>query len=175
MIKNQIHSFLVVTFEVIQGLIFALPRYAFFNSIKGRFLEVNGAKVGKSVVFYPGVFIFPGRNLIIGDCVNFSKGVIVATPGGVTLGNRVLIGFGSKLISGNHSIPSGKGRIFDAGYDRKPILIEDDVWIGANCVVLPGVVVGEGAVIAAGSVVTKNVDPFTIVGGVPARKIKDRA
>lgn len=65
-------------------------------------------------------------------------------------------------------------RIFEAGHVKHPVTISDDVWIGANCVIVAGVKVGEGAVIAAGSVVTKDVAPFTYVGGVPAKLIKQR-
>lgn len=135
---------------------------------------MNGAKIGRRVIFYPGIKIFPGRGLCVGDDVNFAYGVLVGTPGGVTIGNRVLLGFGSKLISGNHIVPKGKGQIFGSGYDRKPIQIDDDAWVGANSVILAGVKIGQGAVIAAGSIVTKDVPAFTVVGGVPAKVIKLR-
>lgn len=168
------HSFLVITYETLQRILFSLPRYRTLNYIKKLFLELNGSKIGKRVIFYPGVFIFSGRNLFVGDEVNFSHGVIVGTPGGVEIGDRVLLGFGCQLISGNHVIPENRGRIFDAGYDRKPIKVENDVWIGAYSIVLAGVTIGEGAVVAAGSVVTRDVEPFSIVGGVPAKLIKYR-
>jgi len=58
--------------------------------------------------------------------------------------------------------------------EPKPVVIEDDVWIAARSIILPGVTIGKGAVIAAGAVVTKDVPPYTVVGGVPARKIKLR-
>ncbi len=168
------HSFLVITYETIQQLIFFLPRYSFCNFLKKKFLELNGASIGKRVIFYPGVFIFPGRNLEVGDDVNFAKGVIVGTPGGVKIGHRVLLGFGCQIMSGNHKIPAEKGRIFEAGYDRKPVEIGDDVWIGAYSVIVAGVKIGEGSVVAAGSVVTKDVKSFSIVGGVPAKLIRER-
>ena len=60
MVKTRIHSFLVITYETVQGLIFLLPRYGFLNFLKKKFLELNGAAIGKRVNFYPGVFIFPG-------------------------------------------------------------------------------------------------------------------
>lgn len=172
--RGFLHNFLVVSYETLQGMLFALPRYRWCNYLKKKFLEANGARIGSRVIFYPGVHIFPGRKLVVGDDVNFAYGVLVGTPGGITIGNRVLLGFGCKLISGNHVIPPDKGHIFGAGYDRKPISIGDDVWIGANCVVVAGVSVGEGAVLAAGSIVTKDVEPFSIVGGVPAKVIRYR-
>lgn len=171
---SLLHSFLVVSYETAQGLIFCLPRYRWCNFLKKKFLEINGAKLGRRVNFYPGVQIFPGRALVVGDDVNFAYGVLVGTPGGVTIGDRAMLGFGCKLISGNHVIPVNRGRIFAAGYERKPIHIGRDVWLGANCVVLAGVSVGEGAVVAAGSIVTKDVPPFAIVAGVPAKVLKIR-
>ncbi len=174
MLKKNFHSFLVITYETIQGFIFMMPRYRTLNLIKKKFLELNGAVIGKRVNFYPGVFIFPGKNLNVGDDVNFAKGVIVATPGGVSIGDRTMLGFGCQVLSGNHRIPTGRGRIFNSGYDRKPVTIGDDVWIGAYCVVLAGVNIGEGAVVAAGSVVNKDVAPYTIAGGIPAKVIKFR-
>ena len=172
--KHALHSFLVVSYETLQSIIFALPRYAWLNRLKTLFLRINGAKIGKRVNYYPGVFIFPGRNLVVGDDVNFAKGVIVGTPGGVYIGDRTMLGFGCQLMSGNHNVPKNRGRIFGAGYDRKKIFVSNDVWIGAYSVVLPGITIGEGAVIAAGSVVSKDVPPFMIVGGVPAKPIKMR-
>lgn len=174
MIKKCIHSFLVVTYELIQSMIFILPRYKIFNYFKKAFLKLNGADIGKNPNFYPGVFIFPAKKFKVGDNVNFAKNVIIATPGGVTIGDRTMLGFGCQLISGNHAIPEGRGKIYDAGYVRKPINIGADCWLGANSIVLAGVSIGEGAIVAAGSVVNKDVPSFSIVGGVPAKLIKYR-
>jgi len=167
-------NFLLVTFESVLKILFSLPRYRFINYIKSFPLKLMGAKIGKRVTFYPGVWIFPGINFIVGDDVDFALDVIVTTKGGVEIGNRVLIGYRSQILSANHCIPLDKSRVFNSGHTYSPVFIEDDVWIGARCVILPGVRIGEGAVIAAGSVVTKNVPPFAIVGGVPAKIIKSR-
>lgn len=116
----------------------------------------------------------PGKNLNVGDEVDFALGVLVTTGGGVNIGDRTLIGYHTQIFSSNHVIPPGKERIFGAGHEHKPVKIGRDVWIGANCIILPGVTVGDGAVVAAGSVITKPVDPFTIVGGNPAKLLKTR-
>ena len=110
-----------------------------------------------------------------GDDVDFARGVLVATPGGVDIGDRVLLGYGCQIISGNHKIPDGRGRIFGSGYVRSPIVIKNDSWIGANSVILAGVTIGEGAIVAAGSIVNKDIPPYTIAGGVPAKVIKLRS
>lgn len=166
--------FLVVTFEVIQWFVFHLPRFRLLNELKGHLLTLMGAKVGKRVVFYPGVRISTGKNLVLGNDVDLAWGVLITTSGGVEIGDRTLVGYGTKIFSKNHVVPSRMERIFDSGHVSKRVVIENDVWIGAQCIILPGVRIGEGAVIAAGSVVTKNVDSFTIVGGSPAKFLKNR-
>lgn len=162
------------SYELFSSLVFILPRYKLFNPVKSTFLRIQGAKIGRWITYYPGIKIIPAKNLVIGDFVDLAWGVIITTKGGVEIGERTLVGYDSKIISSNHAVPSNKGRIFNSGHVSKKITIGRDVWIGANSVILPGVNIGEGAIIAAGSVVTKNIDPFTIVGGVPAKLIKNR-
>ena len=135
---------------------------------------MQGAQIGKRVVFYPGVWIEPGRNLKIGDDVNLAIDVIILNAGGVTIGDRTMVGFRTQIISGNHIIPPKHEKIFGAGFERRGITIENDVWIGGGCLLTAGVLIGEGAVIAGGSVVTKDVPSFTIVAGVPAKVIRNR-
>jgi len=174
--KSAFHRFMVVSCETLMGCVFLLPRYRVCNWIKASLLRFFGGKVGKRTVFYPGVLITtsPRCHLDIGDDVDLAYGVIITASGGVTIGDRTLIGYRSQILSANHTVPEGRDRIFDAGHDKKPVVIENDVWIGANCLILPGVTIGEGAVVAGGSVVSKSVEPFTIVGGVPAKMVKKR-
>ncbi|MEJ6496942.1 acyltransferase [Pseudoalteromonas lipolytica] len=166
--------FLVVFIEMLMSILMSLPRFRVLNALKSLFLKVLGAKTGKRIVYYPGVWIFPGRNLCLGDDVDVAKDVMITTTGGVTVGDRVLVGYGTKIISSNHRIPDGLQKIFYSGHENKKIIIGNDTWIGANCIILPGVTIGEGAVIAAGSVVTKDVAAYMIVGGVPAKLIRKR-
>lgn len=167
-------SFLVVSFEFVMGIIFSLPRYRTCIFLKQLLLKCMGAKFGRDVVIYPGVWIAPGRNLIVGDNVDLAKDVLITTSGGVTIGDRALIGYRTQIISTNHSIPP-IGKPFPiSGDSPNPIRIGHDTWIGANCVITPGVSIGEGAVVAAGSVVTRNVPANAIVGGIPAKLIKFR-
>jgi acetyltransferase-like isoleucine patch superfamily enzyme len=152
----------------------SFPRYRLFIYLKILFLRLNGAKIGKNVVIYPGVWIAPGRNLVIGDNVDLAYGVIITTSGGVMIGDRTLIGYRTQILSSNHIIPDRNEQVFKSGHDKRPVVIGNDVWIGANTIILPGKVIGDGAVIAAGSVVTKNIEPYSIVGGNPARLIRMR-
>ncbi len=167
--------FVVVAVETLSCLMFLLPRFRFLNYLKSLYLRVFfGATIGRRVVYYPGIWIFTGRNLVVGDDVDFAKGVLVTTDGGVEIGARTLIGYGTNILSSNHNIPHLPGHIFGAGHTAAKVSIGRDVWIGANCTILAGVSVGEGAVIAAGSVVTRDVPPATVVGGVPAKEIRKR-
>jgi maltose O-acetyltransferase len=88
---------------------------------------------------------------------------------GLYIGNNVNISFQSCIITLQHDPQSINFKSTGAA-----VTIKDNVWLGARCIILPGVTVGEGAVVAAGAVVTKDVHPYTIVGGVPAKEIGNR-
>ena len=77
------------------------------------------------------------------------------------------------ITDGTHNFDSRDTLIRKQGNSYSYVIIKDDVWIGANVKILPGVIIGEGSVIAAGAVVTKDVEPYSLYGGVPAKKIKD--
>ena len=174
MLRSIIKSFLVVTYEFLMSLVFALPRYDFCIFLKKLFLKPMGAKIGKGVVIYPGVWIVPGRNLVVENHVDLAKDVLITSSGGVFIGERTLVGYRTQILSANHSIPPIGEPFPISGDVMKRVVIKNDVWIGANCIITPGVTIGEGAVIAAGSVVTKDVEANSIVGGVPAKFIKMR-
>lgn len=98
---------------------------------------------------------------------------IVSSVESVSIGERVMIASGCHINDANHDI-SGTGSMQSAPLKSEPIVIEDDVWIGANAVVTAGVRIGRGAVVAAGAVVTRSVAPLEIVAGVPAKAIGRR-
>lgn len=172
--KELIRPIIVVSYEFIQQLLFALPRYRVMNFLKARFLKLNGAKIGRGCTFYPRVWIAPGRGLVLGDDVDLALDVLITTSGGVEIGDRTLIGYRAQIISANHVIPKGYDQIFKSGHDKAKVIIGQDVWIGGNSMILPGVTIGDGAVVAGGSVVNRDVPSYTIVGGIPAKIIKKR-
>ena len=92
----------------------------------------------------------------------------------MTIGDKVRIGLRVNIITNNHVFMDHERPIMEQGSACAPVIIKDDVWIGVNATILPGVTVGKGSVIGAGAVVTKDVKPYTVVGGVPAKKIKNR-
>lgn len=170
----EVKSFLVVSYEFVMTVLFWLPRYRFCMFLKSSLLRLMGARIGKGVIIYPGVWITPGRNLVIEDDVDLAKDVLITTSGGVHIGKRALIGYRTEILSANHFIPPIGERIPVSGDVLGRVEIGEDVWIGANCVITAGVTIGSGAVVAAGSVVTKNVPDHAIVGGVPAKVIRMR-
>ena len=108
----------------------------------------------------------------IGELTGLNPGVI--TIGRVTIGSRVRIAAYVVLVGENHVFDDPDVPIMDQGLTSVGVVIEDDVWIGANVTVVDGVTVGAHSVIAAGAVVTKNVEPYSVMAGVPARQVSDR-
>jgi acetyltransferase-like isoleucine patch superfamily enzyme len=127
--------------------------------------------VGTSVRLRMPVTVYHPESLSFGDHVDIGEFVVIRASGGVTIGNRVLVAAHAVISSRQHPTALPRWGVTEDA----PIAIEDDVWIGAGAIVLPGVRIGTGAVIAAGAVVTTDVAPMTVVGGVPARVIKDIA
>ena len=133
----------------------------------------------------------PYRRFSLGDysviesfaCINNAVGDVIignhtriglhnTIIGPVKIGNNVNLAQGITVTALNHNFSDSNKRIDEQGVSTSPVIIEDDVWIGANAVVLPGVTIGNHCVVAAGAVVTKDVPPHSLVAGVPAKVIK---
>lgn len=108
-----------------------------------------------------------GRNSLVGEYT------VIRGQGGVTIGDRVYTSPFTQIIAVNHVFDDPNRPFVDQGITAQGIVIEDDVWLGSGVVITDGVRVGKGAVVAAGAVVTKDVPAHTVVGGVPARPIKN--
>ena len=108
-------------------------------------------------------------DVIIGDYTRIGLHSTIIGP--VCIGNHVNLAQGITITALNHNFSDATKRIDEQGITTKPVVIKDDVWIGANAVVLPGVTIGSHAVVAAGAVVTHDVPDNTVVGGVPAKAI----
>jgi galactoside O-acetyltransferase len=115
-------------------------------------------------------------SLEIGNHLSIAENVTInaSENGKIVLGDYVLIGPNTVLRASDHVPTRTDLTIREQGHTGGEIIVEDDVWIGANCVVVAGVHIGKGAVVAAGAVVTNDVEPYTIVGGVPAKFLKKR-
>ena len=133
----------------------------------------------------------PYRKFSLGDysviesftCINNAVGDVIISDhtrvgihntiiGPVSIGSHVNLAQGITVTALNHNFTDTEKRIDEQGVSTTPVVIEDDVWIGANAVVLPGVRIGTHSVVAAGAVVTKDVPPHSIVAGIPAKLIK---
>ncbi|WP_131104665.1 DapH/DapD/GlmU-related protein [Ornithinimicrobium sufpigmenti] len=130
--------------------------------------ELTGRPVEESVALFPPFYSEFGKNLTLGPGVFINLGCRFQDTGGITIGEGTLIGHGSTLTTLNHHVdPSRRADMLPA-----PIHIGRKAWLGAAVTVVPGVTIGDGAIIAAGAVVTKDVPPNAIVAGVPAKVIK---
>lgn len=130
-----------------------------------------GADIGRGCAFLPYAEIFHLRNFSLGDNSGVGTRCIINCEGKVSIGNKVLIGPEVFIFTANHIWNEELNTYFQQGATTEPVTISDNVWLGARCIILPGVHVGEGATVAAGAVVTKNVASYAVVAGVPASVI----
>ena len=109
-------------------------------------------------------------DVIIGDHTRIGLHNTIIGP--VTIGSHVNLAQGITITALNHNFDDSEKRIDQQGISTKEVVLEDDIWVGANAVILPGVTIGKHAVVAAGSIVTKDVPPHSLVAGVPAKVIR---
>jgi acetyltransferase-like isoleucine patch superfamily enzyme len=121
-----------------------------------------------------GVMSEFGEYLKVGHEVGISDNVLIYVRGPIRIGDKTIIGPGAKFISENHNTLDINIPIKEQGVTRKGISIGQNVWIGANAIILDGVSIGDGAVIAAGSVVNKSISSNVVAGGVPVKILKER-
>ncbi len=170
LIKNilvKIYSFVNLFFMyVMREFIMFFPS----RTIRHFFIKRQIDSCGKDCGFLLGIEIRNGKNIMIGNNVVINKKVLLDGRGGkLIIGNNVDIAQETNIWTLEHDVHDD----FHLSYGGD-VVIEDYVWIASRCSILPGVRIGKGAVIACNSVVTKDVEPMTIVGGIPAKKIGER-
>jgi len=136
------------------------------------------AKVGTNFIFHPAD-LFSYSTITVGNDVYIGPGAkFSASESSITLGNKIMFGPNVTIMGGGHNTSVVGSYMYDVKEklpeNDLPVVIEDDVWVGCNVVILKGVTIGRGAIVAAGSVVINSVEPYSIVGGVPAKKISQR-
>ena len=162
-----------------------LTRFARIRNILGDAYRIT---VGRHSVISAELLLFRhGGEIRIGDWCFVGEGARIWSAGSIRIGNRVLISHGVNIFDSLTHPLSAEARhhqfreIATTGHpqtidlEERPVVIHDDAWIGANAIILRGVIVGEGAIVAAGAVVTRDVPAHTVVGGNPARVIRELA
>ncbi|HUS94931.1 MAG TPA: acyltransferase [Patescibacteria group bacterium] len=149
---------------------------------KGAYLHAcpNGIKIGANTIVMYGAILhvynfreLPNSVISIGrDCL-IGENSVIRGQGGVEIGDRVYTSPYTQIIAVNHVFDDPLRPFVEQGISAEGIVIEDDVWLGAGSIITDGVTIGKGSVVAAGAVVTKDVAPGTVVGGVPARFIRN--
>jgi acetyltransferase-like isoleucine patch superfamily enzyme len=138
------------------------------------FLKVFSKGIGKEVFIAQNVSLRHCFNLTIGSYVGINQDTIIHARGSVVIGDHVFIGQRVIINTGDHEFSDRDVLIREQKTTYKPVKIGNDVFIGMGALILPGIEIGNGCVIAAGAVVCSNTDPYCVYGGVPARKIKER-
>lgn len=137
--------------------------------IRKWWLQLFGAKIGKRTLPCRRVEVLLPLGLKLGNGVAVGWFAELDARGGIEVGDNTNISSHVKIITGSHDIDDP---YFTA--DFKPVIIGERCWLGTGAIVLQGVTIGDGAIVAAGAVVTKDIPPYEIWGGVPAKKIRDR-
>ena len=154
-----------------------LPRFKYFDTLRYKLLKKAGMDIAGPCMIWAPITIRPiggAKNIKIGRSSFLNTNIRFGVPmDKVIIGENVLVGPNTMFETAGHGLvhhpETGRGT------HSKPIIIEDEAWIGGGSIITQGVTIGKGAVVAAGSVVTKDVSPCTIVGGVPAKFIKNTA
>lgn len=151
------------------------PKLAALNSgyhspeeVRSVFSEISGQKIDESVVISLPVYSDFGSHIRFGKEIFINSNVMFTDLGGITIEDNVLIGPKASILTVNHPINPTQRR----GLILKPVHLKKNCWIGANTTILPGVTVGENAIVAAGAVVSKDVPDNAIVAGVPAKVVQ---
>lgn len=156
-----------------------------FKKVAGKFridsgvtiLGFENIELGENVVFMKNSYVYAhdgGKLIIQNNFTMNSNSQIGATSGKISIGNDCAIASNCVLRAANHNFENPAIPFRQQGHTYGEIIIGNDVWIASNCVITANTKIGDSSIIGAGSVVTKDVEPFSVVGGVPARLIKKR-
>ncbi len=142
--------------------------------VRGVFYKLTFKKLGRFSLIYRSVQLTHSYGINAGKKLSIYYNTVLDGRGGIEIGDNVMIGPNTIIMSFNHDHMQTTTAMNEKGAVGQPIIIEDNVWIGGNVSIVGGVRIGKGSVVAAGAVVTKDVPANTIVGGVPAKVIKER-
>lgn len=148
--------------------------YSIGNKLKLPLIKNMVHHLGLNSTISTNVKMLNPKQIYIGNRVGIARDAVLDGRGKLKIGDDTMVGFESVILTSTHNsnridIPTNKQGMFFA-----PVAIGNNVWIGTRAIIMPGVTIGDGAIIGANAVVTKDVDNYTVVGGVPARFIKKR-
>jgi len=164
-----VHNYLFKYLTAAQMTVVNMSSYLPAHFLRLWVLRVMGASIGPGTVIYRGLEVRYPKNLIIGANCSIGDHAILDARGGLIIGDRVNISSQVMIWSRQHD-----WRALDFATQDRAVVIESYTWLSARSIILPGVVVGEGGVVAAGAVVSRDVDPYSVVAGVPALVVADR-
>ena len=127
-------------------------------------------KYGKGVVIFPNAWIKMPEKILIGDDVRIHPWTYIDASGGLEIGSHIGISPGTQIYTQNHGIRAGE-LYYTQPYRLGKVIIGDDCWIGAGSLITAGVTIAKGTIVAGGAVITQDTEPYSIVGGIPAKKI----
>lgn len=139
------------------------------HHVRRFFYRISGIKIGKGSTIHMGACFYDPKNIVIGEDSIIGEGAVLDGRDKLIIGSHVDIASEVMIYNAQHDVQNQDFHAVTA-----PVTIEDYVFIGPRAIILPGVKIKKGAVVGAGAVVTKNVEKFTIVGGVPAKPIAER-
>lgn len=167
---SKVHQFMYgLSQEALKITMELNSKYHTEEEIRNLMEKLTGRKIDETFLMFPPFYTDCGKNIKIGKNVFINSACKFQDQGGIEIGDGTLIGHSVVMATLNHNM-NVKDR---ANIIPKPIKIGKNVWVGASATICQGVVIGDGAVIAAGAVVNKNIDKNTVVGGVPAKFIKN--
>lgn len=165
----------MITQDFYKLINFVANKFIFvFSSLRAKLWRIIGAEIGAGSQILGGTVMLSASNIRIGSQTTINTNCRLDGHGGLSIGDNVMIGANCQIISATHNIDRFDIPMKFQGIKKAFVTVGDDVWIGASVIILPGVTVGRGSVIGAGSIVTKNIPEFAICAGNPAKLIRFR-
>lgn len=171
--QKNIRAFKIYFLSIVEVFLASLPNLYRFSTMRVWYWRKRGYPISKSCYLARNVF-FRGKISIGEGCSISDNCIFNGRDAGIYLGDKVMISSNCVFVAFDHGFSDLETPMIDQACQESPIYIEDDVWISANCTITKGVRLGKGCIVGANTAVTQNVEPFDIVGGVPAKVIAKR-
>jgi len=172
--KVKANIALFIYYFILKNLPSTNSPYALIVVLRSWVCKSMFKKMGRHVNIQKGVYFGKGDKISIGDYSGIGENSILGQTDEIQIGNNVLTGPQLMIFTQNHEFKDRTKLIREQGGTNNPVTIEDDVWIGTDSIILSGVTLGKGTIVAAGSIVTKSTLPYSVIGGNPAKLIKKR-